>query len=72
MWAFLGMGTVKALVNKEDVSPYLNAEMIDPDWMKAVGIDESKVHETKLKDLQKKHEEQKEKSQNTMEKVDVV
>src|ERR1700710_1404775 len=30
LWAFLGMGAVQALVNKEDVSPYLNPEAIDP------------------------------------------
>jgi hydroxyversicolorone monooxygenase len=67
MWAFLGMGTVKALVNKEDVSPYLNAEAIDPEWMKASGMDVNKVNETKLKELEKVKEEQKEKSKENVE-----
>src|ERR1700761_6336665 len=71
MWAFLGMGTVKALVNKEDVSPYLNPEAIDPEWMKAMNIDADKLHETKIKDLKDKHEEQKEKSKENVEKVAV-
>ncbi len=44
------MGTVKALVAKEDVSPYLNPEAIDPDWMKAAGINADALHETKIKD----------------------
>lgn len=51
-WAFMGMGTVKALVNKEDVSPYINVENIDPKWMEAVGMDAGKLKETKLKELQ--------------------
>jgi hydroxyversicolorone monooxygenase len=71
MWAFLGMGTVKALVNKEDVSPYLNAEAIDPEWMKASGMDVDKVNETKLKELEKVKEEQKEKSKQNVEETQV-
>jgi hypothetical protein len=71
MWAFLGMGAVRALVNKEDVSPYLNAEAIDPEWMKAMNINADKLHETKMKDLQEKHEEQKEKSKENIEKAAV-
>src|ERR1700761_7951283 len=58
MWAFLGMGAVRALVNKEDVSPYLNPEAIDPAWMKAMGMNADKLHETKIKDLQKRYEDQ--------------
>jgi hypothetical protein len=54
MWAFLGMGTTPTLIQKGDVSPYLNVENIDPDWMRATGIDETKIHETKVKDLQEK------------------
>ncbi|KAJ9612026.1 hypothetical protein H2200_003621 [Cladophialophora chaetospira] len=71
MWAFLGMGAVKALVNKEDVSPYLNAESIDPEWMKALGINADKVHETRIKDLEAKHAEQKEKTKENIEKTAV-
>ena len=71
MWAFLGMGTVRALVNKEDVSPYLNVENIDPDWMQAMGIDEKILHETKMNDLKAKHEEQQEKSKANVENVEV-
>lgn len=72
MWAFLGMGTVKALVNKEDVSPYLNAEAIDPAWMKAMNMNADKLHETKMKDLQIKHEEQKEKSKENVAEASVA
>ncbi len=38
MWAFLGMGNTRAFVEKGDVSPYLNSGNLDPDWIKAVGI----------------------------------
>jgi hypothetical protein len=48
MWAFMGMGTVRALVEKLDVSPYLTLENIDPEWMKAMDIDDSKVLEAKM------------------------
>ncbi len=71
MWAFLGMGTVKALANKEDVSPYLAAENIDPDWMRAVGMDATKVHQTKMEELKAKHEEINEKSKENIEKAAV-
>lgn len=71
MWAFLGMGTVQALVNKEDVSPYLSAENIDPDWMNACGMDAKKVHETKMNELKAKHEEQNVKSKENVEKTAV-
>lgn len=65
-WAFLGMGTVKALVNKEDPSPYLNAEAIDPKWMEALQIDAKKLHEAKLNELEAKQEEQREKSKQNL------
>lgn len=48
MWAFMGMGTVRALVEKLDVSPYLTVENIDPEWMKAMNLDDSKVLEAKM------------------------
>jgi hydroxyversicolorone monooxygenase len=48
MWAFMGMGTVRALVEKLDVSPYLTVENIDPEWMKAMSIDETKAVEAKM------------------------
>jgi hypothetical protein len=51
MWAFMGMGTVRALVEKLDVSPYLTVENIDPEWMKAMDIDDSKVLEAKMEQL---------------------
>jgi hydroxyversicolorone monooxygenase len=53
LWAFLGMGTTPALVEKGDVSPYLNVNAIDPEWMKAIGIATSKK-------LQEKKDESKE------------
>jgi len=71
MWAFLGMGTVKALVNKEDASPYLSVEGIDPEWMNAIGIDAKKLHETKLNDLQARHEEQRQKTKENVDEVAV-
>ena len=52
-WAFLGMGFTVAQVRKEDPSPYMKVENIDPAWMKAMGIDERKIHETKVKELEK-------------------
>ena len=51
MWAFMGMGTIRALVEKLDVSPYLTVENIDPEWMKAMDIDDSKVLEAKMERL---------------------
>ena len=72
MFAYLGMGTVQALVNKEDPSPYLNAEAIDPKWMEEVQIDANKLHETKLKELEAKEEEQCEKSKENVKNADVA
>jgi len=69
LWAFLGMGTVRALVNKEDVSPYLNVDNIDPEWMKAVGIDASKIYEAKAKELEGKAQELQEKSKENGDKI---
>lgn len=37
-WAYLGMGTTKALVEKGDPSPYLSVKGIDPEWMRAMGM----------------------------------
>ena len=48
MWAFMGMGTTRTLVEKLDPSPYLTVENIDPEWMKAMEIDQSKVLEVKM------------------------
>ena len=48
MWAFMGMGTCRPLVDHLDVSPYLTVENIDPDWMAALGIDGGKAVEAKL------------------------
>lgn len=50
-WAFLGLGTTRELVEKGDVSPYLNVENIDPDWMKALKIDGEKVQDIKMQRL---------------------
>ncbi len=72
MWAFLGMGTVKALVNKEDPSPYLTVEAIDPAWMEAMDMDAKKVAETKLGELKAKHEEQEEKSKENVDKTAIA
>jgi hypothetical protein len=53
-WAFLGMGTTRSLVEKGDVSPYLNVEEIDPEWMKHVGMDGKRVEDIKLQRLKDK------------------
>lgn len=50
-WAFLGLGTTRALVEKGDPSPYLNVENIDPGWMKAMKIDDKKVQDIKVQRL---------------------
>lgn len=71
-WAYLGMGVVPALVKKEDVSPYLAIEELDPAWMEAVHIDAQKIYETRIADLQSKHEEQQKKTKNNVEKATVV
>ena len=71
MWAFLGMGTVRALVNKEDVSPYLNVENIDPHWMKATGMGATKIAEAKLNELKRQEKELAEKSKENVGKVQI-
>jgi hypothetical protein len=50
-WAFLGLGTTRELVEKGDVSPYINVENIDPEWMKAIGIDDEKVQDIRVQRL---------------------
>lgn len=70
-WAFLGMGAVRALVNKEDVSPYLTVENIDPKWMEAMGMDASKLHETKIGELKKQHEQLENRAKENVEKTSV-
>jgi len=52
-WAYLGMGTVRDLVEQVDVSPYLSVDAIDPKWMKAVNINSDKVLEAKIERLKK-------------------
>ena len=47
-WAFLGMGTVRELVEQKDVSPYLTIENLDPDWVKAMNIDEDVILKKKI------------------------
>ena len=71
-FAYLGMGTTEALVKKEDPSPYLSVQGIDPDWMKAVGMDAGKVQEQKVGDLKAEEEQKKEKSKENIEKADVA
>lgn len=70
-WAFLGMGTTPALVEKGDVSPYLNVENLDPKWMEAMGIDASKIDQARVKILQEKNESQKTKSKESIEKTGI-
>ena len=48
MWAFLGMGTVREMAEKADLSSYLSINNIDPDWAKAVGLNTDKILEKKL------------------------
>lgn len=67
-FAYLGMGTTEALVKKEDPSPYLSVEGIDPEWMRAVGIDEGKVKGRKLEDVGKEGE----KGRENMEKANIA
>ncbi|KPI37674.1 putative sterigmatocystin biosynthesis monooxygenase stcW [Cyphellophora attinorum] len=71
-FAYLGMGTTEALVKKEDPSPYLNVDMIDPDWMRAVGMDEGKIKEAKVKELEGKIEEIKKKGWDNVEKASIA
>ncbi|KAI9162661.1 FAD-binding monooxygenase moxY [Paramyrothecium foliicola] len=42
-FAYLGMGTAKATVEKGDLSPYLDVDHVDPKWSKSVGLDMEKV-----------------------------
>jgi hypothetical protein len=70
-WAFLGMGTVRALVEKEDASPYLNVGNIDPEWMDALGMDRGKIELVKVDELKRREQEQAEKSKETVERIAV-
>ena len=47
----MGLGTTRELVEKGDVSPYINVENIDPEWMKAMGIDDGKVQDIRVQRL---------------------
>jgi hydroxyversicolorone monooxygenase len=71
-FAYLGMGTTEALVLKGDPSPYLNVGMIDPDWMRAMGMDEGKIHDAKIRDLEAKREEQEGRSKENVEATSIV
>ena len=53
-WAFLGMGTTRDLVEKGDVSPYLNVEELDPKWMEQKGMDGGKVVDIRVKRVMEK------------------
>ena len=53
LWAFLGMGYTRAMVEKEDPSPYLYLEGIDPKWRRAMGIDEGKVSDERRRALER-------------------
>lgn len=55
-WAYLGMGTVRELVEKGDVSPYLSVDNIDPKWMRAMNMDMDKVLESKVARVKKEWE----------------
>ena len=70
-FAYLGMGTTPALVEKTDPSPYLNVGMIDPDWMKAMDMDEDKIHEAKIKDIEARMEGQELRSKENVEAASV-
>lgn len=52
-WAWLGMGSVRELVEKGDVSPYLTVDNIDPKWMRAMNINSDKVLESKVDRIKK-------------------
>lgn len=71
-WAFLGMGTVQALVNKEDASPYLSVENIDPDWMEAMQMDVARVQETKAGELNGLKKESQENTARHLEETSVA
>lgn len=47
------MGTVRDLVEKGDVSPYLSVDGIDPKWMRAMDINSDKVLESKIDRIKK-------------------
>jgi hypothetical protein len=55
-WAYLGMGTVRASVEHGDISPYLNVDSIDPDWIKAMGINPDGVLQDRIDRVQRKWE----------------
>lgn len=50
------MGTVRELVEKGDVSPYLTVDAIDPKWMKAMNINSDKVLDSKVDRVKKEWE----------------
>ena len=52
-WDWLGMGTVRDLVEQKDVSPYLSVDNIDPKWMAAMNINSDKVLESKIERIKK-------------------
>lgn len=52
-WAWLGMGSVRELVEKGDVSPYLTVDNIDPKWMRAMNLNSDKVLESKVDRVKK-------------------
>lgn len=56
-WAYLGMGTTRAYVEKGDMSPYLDVENLDVGWMRANNIDLDKVLETKIERVRKEWEQ---------------
>ncbi|KAK5944688.1 hypothetical protein PMZ80_001888 [Knufia obscura] len=55
-WAFMGMGFVRELIEKSDVSPYISVDNIDPKWMKANNINTDKVLESKVERIKKEWE----------------
>ena len=54
-WAYLGMGTVRELVEKGDVSPYLTIDNIDPEWAEANGMNKDVILEKKIDMLKLQH-----------------
>lgn len=55
-WAYLGMGTVRDLVEQKDVSPYLSVDNIDVKWMRAMGMDGEKVLDSKVERVRREWE----------------
>lgn len=47
------MGSVRELVEKGDVSPYLTVDNIDPKWMRAMNLNSEKVLESKVDRVKK-------------------